>query len=197
MTSLPLHFRSLAEIGQMIRSSQKKSVDITRYIINLIGQFDGRFHCYVHLCNERAMAQAQTADAEIADGIYRGPLHGVPIGIKDLCYTKFAPTRAGTLIYDRFVPNYNATVVDLLEAAGAVILGKLSMTEGAYTSYHPSIPAPINPWNARLLGWYIFQWIWCWYFSGLVFCFIGKRHWRLYSLSYGHLWIDRNQAYLW
>ena len=148
MTSLPLHFRSLAEIGQMIRSSQKKSVDITRYIINLIGQFDGRFHCYVHLCNERAMAQAQTADAEIADGIYRGPLHGVPIGIKDLCYTKFAPTRAGTLIYDRFVPNYNATVVDLLEAAGAVILGKLSMTEGAYTSYHPSIPAPINPWNA-------------------------------------------------
>jgi amidase len=71
----------------------------------------------------------------------------VPIAVKDLCYTTYAPTRAGTTIYKDFVPTYNATVVDRLETAGAVILGKLSMTEGAYTGHHPTIPVPVNPWN--------------------------------------------------
>ncbi|MEO0381744.1 MAG: amidase, partial [Pseudomonadota bacterium] len=60
----------------------------------------------------------------------------------------YAPTRAGTTIFDGFMAPHNATVVDRLEVAGAVILGKLSMTEGAYTGHHPSIPVPVNPWNS-------------------------------------------------
>ena len=95
------------------------------------------------------MAQAKRHDSEIAKGIWRGPLHGVPIGLKDLCYTTFAPTAGGTTIHAKFVPPFNATIVDRLERAGAVTLGKLKMTEGAYTSHHPDDQAPLNPWNAN------------------------------------------------
>lgn len=147
MTLLPLNFKSLTEINQMIRQSQVTSVDVTRHMLDLISKLDGRFHSYIHLCGDRAMAQAQAVDTEIAAGIYRGPLQGVPIGVKDLCYTTYAPTRAGTTIHEGFMAPYNATVVDRLEAAGAVILGKISMTEGAYTGHHPTIPVPVNPWN--------------------------------------------------
>lgn len=147
MTSLPLHFKPLTEIGQMIRQSEASSVDVTRHMLDLISKVDGQFHSYIHICGERAIEQAEVADKEIAAGIYRGPLQGVPIAVKDLCYTTYAPTRAGTTIYEGFMATHNATVVDRLEAAGAVILGKLSMTEGAYTGHHPTIPVPINPWN--------------------------------------------------
>ena len=91
----------------------------------------------------------RSCDSELAKGIWRGPLHGVPIGLKDLCYTTFAPTAGGTTIHAKFVPSFNATIVDRLEHAGAVTLGKLKMTEGAYTSHHPDDQAPLNPWNAN------------------------------------------------
>lgn len=71
----------------------------------------------------------------------------MPIGLKDLCYTTFAPTAGGTTIHAKFVPSFNATIVDRLEHAGAVTLGKLKMTEGAYTSHPPNDQAPLNPWG--------------------------------------------------
>jgi amidase len=147
MTSRPLQFKSLVEVGQMIRQGETTSAGVTQAMLDLITSRDGDLHSFIHLCADRALAQAVTADAEIAVGIYKGPLHGVPIAVKDLCYTTYAPTRAGTTIYKDFVPTFNATVVDRLETAGAVILGKLSMTEGAYTGHHPTIPVPVNPWN--------------------------------------------------
>jgi len=147
MTPKPLQFKSLVEVGQMIRQGEATSAGVTQVMLDLIAGMDGGLNSYIHLCADRALAQAGTADAEIAAGIYKGPLHGVPIAVKDLCYTTYAPTRAGTTIYKDFVSTYNATVVDRLETAGAVILGKLSMTEGAYTGHHPTIPVPVNPWN--------------------------------------------------
>ena len=149
MTPRPLQFKSLVEVGQMIRQGEATSAGVTQDMLDLIARMDGGLHSYIHLCADRALAQAATADVEIAAGIYKGPLHGVPIAVKDLCYTTYAPTRAGTTIYKDFLPTYDATVVDRLETAGAVILGKLSMTEGAYTGHHPTIPVPVNPWNRK------------------------------------------------
>ena len=147
MTSLPLHFKSLIEVGQMIRQDQLTSVEITEHMLDLITAVDGQFNSYIHVCRERAMKQAHAADIEVASGIYKGALHGVPIAVKDLCFTTYAPTRAGTTIHKSFMAPHNATVVDRLETSGAVTLGKLSMTEGAYTGHHPTIPIPVNPWN--------------------------------------------------
>ena len=78
------------------------------------------------------MAKARQAEEELNRGLWRGPLHGVPIAVKDLCYTDFAPTAAGMLIHKDFIPPYTCTVVERLERAGAILLGKLSMTEGAF-----------------------------------------------------------------
>jgi amidase len=147
MSEDPLHYKSIVEISELIRRGELRSSEITEAILNRIAKLDGEFHGYALVLGERAMAQAKSLDSEIAKGIWRGPLHGVPIGLKDLCYTNFAPTAGGTKVHAKFVPPFSATVVDRLERAGAVTLGKLKMTEGAYTSHHPDDQAPINPWH--------------------------------------------------
>ncbi len=148
MMSRDLHFKGLLDIAQQISSGKTTSLKVTRAMLDRIEKVDPAFESYIHVCKDRALQQAQAADDDIAKGLHKGPLHGVPIAIKDLCYTTYAPTRAGTMIHKDFAAPYNATVVDRLETAGAVILGKLTMTEGAYTSHHPDIPLPPNPWSA-------------------------------------------------
>ena len=75
-------------------------------------------------------------------------MHGVPLAVKDLCDTQGIPTAAGTTIFKDHVPARDAGVVARLKAAGAVLLGKLQMTEGAFAAHHPAIEAPVNPWSA-------------------------------------------------
>jgi amidase len=147
LTSRQLHFKGLTDVGHMIRRGEVSSIGVTQGMLDLIRSRDREYNSYIHVCADLALEQAAAADAEIAVGIHKGPLHGVPVAVKDLCYTTYAPTRAGTTIHNDFVPPFNATVVDRLETAGAVILGKLSMTEGAYTGHHPTIAVPRNPWN--------------------------------------------------
>ncbi|WP_407169820.1 amidase [Bradyrhizobium sp. ORS 111] len=149
MSAEPLHYKSITEISDLFRRREARPSEITEAILNRIARLDREFHGYAVVLAERAVAQAKRCDDEIAKGIWRGPLHGVPIGLKDLCYTTFAPTAGGTTIHARFVPSFNATIVDRLERAGAVTLGKLKMTEGAYTSHHPDNQAPLNPWNTN------------------------------------------------
>lgn len=147
MSADPLHYKSITEISELFRRGELLSSEVTAATLSRIAKLDGKFHGYATVLAERAMAQAERCDDEIGKGIWRGPLHGVPIGLKDLCYTTFAPTAGGTTIHANFVPSFNATIVDRLERAGAVALGKLKMTEGAYTSHHPDAQAPLNPWN--------------------------------------------------
>ena len=142
-----LPYQSLTTVSDLIRRKLLSSAEVVDALLARIAQLDGHYHSYATVLPERARNQARAADAEIARGLWRGPLHGVPIAVKDLCYTTFAPTSAGTAIFKSFAPSFNATVVDRLEDAGAVLLGKLQMTEGAYTSHHPDVSPPLNPWN--------------------------------------------------
>jgi amidase len=150
MSADPIHYKSIIELSGLFQRGELRPSDVTEAMLSRIAKLDGQFHGYALVLADRAMEQAKRCDAEIAKGIWRGPLHGVPIGLKDLCYTKFAPTAGGTTIHAKFVPSFNATIVDRLELAGAVTLGKLKMTEGAYTSHHPDDQAPpLNPWNVN------------------------------------------------
>jgi len=137
----------LTELAELIRTRQLKSEDVTDSTLRRIERLDPLLKSYAFVMADAAHGAARAADAEIAQGRYRGVLHGVPIGVKDLCYTVDAPTAAGTTIFRDFRPPYDATVVARLRAAGAVIIGKLAMTEGAYLGYHPSATTPVNPWN--------------------------------------------------
>lgn len=145
--SKALHFETLTRISELIRTRQISSVEVTQAMLERIASLDGKYRSYTTVLADRAMSRAATADVETAKNIWRGPLHGVPIAVKDLCFTEFGRTTGGTMIHKNWTPGHNATVVDRLEQGGAVILGKLKMTEGAYTSHHPDDPSPLNPWN--------------------------------------------------
>ena len=143
-----LHYLSLDEVARRLKARKLSSVEATRAMLDRIAKHDPRLKAYATLTPERALVDAAERDAETAAGKSRGPLHGVPIAVKDLCNTAGTATAAGMAIHRGHVPAKDATVVARLKAAGAVLLGKLQMTEGAFGAHHPTIPAPLNPWNA-------------------------------------------------
>jgi amidase len=143
-----LHYLELTEIAARIRTRRISPLEVTRAQLDRIAAVDGKLGSYVQVMADAAMAQAEAAHAEIAAGRYRGPLHGVPIALKDLFWTKGVPTAAGSTVHRDFRPDQDASVVRRLNEAGAVVLGKLQLTEGAYSDHHPSVTPPRNPWNA-------------------------------------------------
>jgi amidase len=145
-----LHFLELTALAGLIRTRQVSPVEVTRVLLDRIVSCDSELHSFALVTPDVAMAQARAAEEEIAKGRYRGPLHGVPVGIKDLCWTKGLPTACGMPILRDFVPDEDGTVVVKLREAGAVMIGKTQMTEGAFANHHPDIPAPVNPWHADL-----------------------------------------------
>ncbi len=142
-----LHYLSLDEVARRLKARKLSSVEATQAMLDRIGKLDPRLKAYATVTPERALGDAKARDAETAAGKSRGPLHGVPIAVKDLCNTEGVATAAGMAIHRTNVPSKDATVVARLKQAGAVILGKLQMTEGAFGAHHPSIAAPLNPWN--------------------------------------------------
>jgi amidase len=142
-----LHYLSLAAVARKIQSRAISPVDLTKHMLDRIAKADPVLKAYATVMADSAMAEARAATREIAAGQYRGPLHGVPIGVKDLCYTKGVRTMGGTAALEDFIPNYDATVVSRLRGSGAVILGKLNLSEGATAGYNPAMDVPLNPWN--------------------------------------------------
>ncbi|QPF82205.1 amidase [Bradyrhizobium genosp. L] len=141
-------FHGLIETGTQIKSGSISSRAVTEQQLQRIATLDQRLGAFVYVLEESALAQADAADREIANGHDRGPLHGVPIAVKDLCWTEGVATAAGTLVCRDFVPTQDATVVRRLKEAGAILIGKTQLTEGAYSDYHPSITPAVNPWNS-------------------------------------------------
>jgi len=145
-----LSYRTLAEIADWIRTKKITSERITQIMLDRIRAVDKHLHSYITVMGTSALEDAKAMDKELAAGKYRGPLHGVPVGVKDLLYTTNAPTTGGHSFKANFIASYNATVVDRLHKAGAVILGKLNLTEGATGGYNATTPIPKNPWGEDL-----------------------------------------------
>jgi amidase len=137
----------LTEVAKLIETRKVSAVEITRAMLDRIANVDTKLHSYITLTRDLALEQAARADQEISQGKYRGPLHGMPIAVKDLVFTKGIRTTAGSKILANWVPSHDATVMTKLYEAGAVLLGKLSMTEFAGIAYHPSVVPPANPWD--------------------------------------------------
>jgi amidase len=145
-----LCFLTLGELSELLHKREVTSVEATRAVLDRIHTLNPTLHAYLTILDNSALGQAEAADKGIAAGKWRGPLHGVPVAVKDLCWTKGVPTTCASKVLRDWRPDSNATVVDRFEAAGAVLLGKLHMTEFAMAWYHPEIPGPQNPWNAAL-----------------------------------------------
>jgi amidase len=145
--AVPLHFQTIKDVARRIKSRALSPLDLTRQMLDRIAAVDGGLKSYATVMRDQAIADATAAARDIQAGRYRGPLHGVPIAVKDLCYAKGVRTMGGVGARRDFVPAFDATVVAKLRAAGAVVLGKLNLTEGATAGYNPALDVPRNPWN--------------------------------------------------
>ena len=143
-----LAYMSILDVANLLKKRQISSVELTRDLLDRIEIADKHLHSYRTVLASRALEQARCAEEEIASGNYRGPLHGIPIAVKDLIYTSGISTLCGSTLMQDMTPEYDATVLRRLEAAGAVVLGKLHMTEFALRWHHPAWPVPVNPWRA-------------------------------------------------
>lgn len=145
--SCPLHYLELYELAHSIHRRAISATEATRSLLDRIAALDGQLHSYAAVMGDAALDQAARVDSYLSAGEAAGPLWGVPIAVKDLCWTTGQPTAAGMPLHRDFVPAQDATVVSRLRAAGAIIIGKTQLTEGAYSDHHPDIVAPRNPWD--------------------------------------------------
>ena len=136
--------------GQL-RAGRVSAVELATAALARIDRGNARLNAFITVTAEQAMQQARQADSELAAGHDRGPLHGIPVAVKDLFATRGVRTTAGSRIYENRVPAFDAAVVEKLLSAGAVMLGKLNMHELAYgiTSANPHFGAVRNPWNTE------------------------------------------------
>ena len=147
MTDDQLAFLDAYSLAGLLHSKKLSPVELTQMMLNRIERVDKRLLSYATVSHEVALKQAREAEAMIMRRQILSPLHGVPIALKDLCYTKDTVTAAGMPMMRDFVPSYDGTVVKRLRDAGTVLLGKLTMTEAAFADHHPDVPPPINPWH--------------------------------------------------
>jgi Asp-tRNA(Asn)/Glu-tRNA(Gln) amidotransferase A subunit family amidase len=120
-------FAPVTDLSRWIESRQITSERLTNIYLDRIGRFDGRLRAVITLTRDHALERARTADREIAAGRYRGPLHGIPYGVKDLLDTKGIPTTYGAEPFRNRVPDADSAVVKRLDEAGAVLVAKLSL----------------------------------------------------------------------
>jgi aspartyl-tRNA(Asn)/glutamyl-tRNA(Gln) amidotransferase subunit A len=142
---------SIAEAGEQIRRRALSPVELVRAYLERIQREDGEFLTYITVLTAEAIAAATAAQEEIVRGGYRGPLHGIPIALKDLVLTRGIRTTCGSRILRDWIPDADATVASRLAQAGAVLLGKLNMHEFAYgpTGVNPHYGTPRNPWDRQ------------------------------------------------
>lgn len=137
----PLYYLTIHEAQQLIRSRKLSPVELTRTVLDRIDAVDGRLHAYINLMSDAAIQEARAAEAEIARGNWRGPMHGIPVAVKDQLDVEGAPARVR-----QFTQGVgDATAVRKLREAGAVLLGKLHMS----SMPGPELPLPRNPWNTE------------------------------------------------
>ena len=147
-SDMPLAYKSITELAHMLRTRQVSSVELTQAYLDRIARFDDELRSYVTVTAEFALDQASRADAAFAAGEAMGPLAGIPLAHKDEFYTKDILTTCGSSMLSEFVPDFDATPIARFHEAGAVMLGKLNMTEFAspVTWVFP-YGQPHNPWN--------------------------------------------------
>ena len=143
-----LHFLEISEVSRLLAARKVSSLELTEQLLRRIERVDPTLKSYALVTPELARAQAQEADRMIGKRQILSQLHGVPIAVKDLCFTQGVATASGMPLHRDFVPSIDATVVRRLREAGAILLGKLQLTEGAFADHHPSIAPPVNPWHA-------------------------------------------------
>src|SRR5438067_8316464 len=149
MPSSELHYATIEELAGPLQRRELSPVELTEAVLTRVEQLDQRLGVFITLMADQARADAKRAEQEIRQGDYRGPLHGIPISLKDLYNTAGVRTTSGSTILADFVPTEDATSVTRLREAGAVIIGKTNLHEFAFgpTGINPHYGTTRNPWD--------------------------------------------------
>jgi aspartyl-tRNA(Asn)/glutamyl-tRNA(Gln) amidotransferase subunit A len=140
---------TIVSLSKALRKREISAVEVIRAYLERIESYDSKINSFITLLPREALRAARQAEKEISKGNHRGPLHGIPFAAKDLFFTRGIRTTCGSKILKTFRPAYNATVIERLYSAGAILLGKLNMHEFAYgtTSVNPHYGPVRNPWD--------------------------------------------------
>ena len=140
---------NLTELSKLLTTRELSSSEAVNAALNRLELLESKLNAFITVTGEQAIAEAKKADDEIARGDYRGPLHGVPVTIKDLFATAGVRTTAGSKILADWLPETDSAVVDRLRAAGAIIIGKTNLDEFGHggTSTLSHFGPVHNPWN--------------------------------------------------
>lgn len=147
MNKSDIPFLSASELSGLMAAKEVSPVEATEAYLERIESLNGTLHAYLTVTADEALEAAKRAEQEIAQGNHRGPMHGVPVAVKDQIHTKGILTTGGSPVFKDFVPTEDATVITNLKASGAVLLGKLNMTEFATTGLSHQFDPPRNPWD--------------------------------------------------
>lgn len=143
-----LAYYSVLELASLLRQGKTTSIELTKFFLERLSKYNAKLHCVISLTEERALQQAAKADAEFDMGIDRGILQGIPYGAKDLLAVQGYPTTWGAMPYKEQQFDYNATVIDKLDAAGAVLVAKLTLGALAWGDvWYGEMTR--NPWNTE------------------------------------------------
>ncbi len=147
MEQSQLPFLTIAELARLIKTKEVSPVEVVEAHLERIERLNPQLHAFLTVCHEDARRAASAAAHEMAHGAYRGPLHGIPFAVKDQLSTRGIRTTAGSPLFGDFVPDEDATVIARLQQAGAILLGKLNMTEFGTTGFSHQFSTPRNPWD--------------------------------------------------
>src|SRR5438874_2344626 len=152
LTTIAMHdleFATIVELSTLLTRKKVSPVELTKLYLSRIERLNPKLNAFITVTSETALAEAQTAERELLRAKRRGPLHGIPVALKDNIWTKRVRTTMGSAILRDFLPLEDATVVRKLRRAGAIVLGKTNLHEFAYgvTSGNPHYGPVRNPWN--------------------------------------------------
>ena len=154
MDSLEICYMSAGELSKLIESKEVSPVEVIDAHLARIEVTEPVLNSFITLLPDQARAAARRAEAEIRKGNYLGPLHGIPVALKDLFHTAGVRTTSGSRIFDTFIPDEDCTVAKRFRQAGAILLGKLNMHQFAYgpTGENPDYGDSRNPWDPELVS---------------------------------------------
>jgi len=154
MDSKDFCYFSAGELSRLIRKREISPVEVVKAHLVRVEALEPALNSFITLLPEQATQEARVAEHEIQSGQYRGPLHGIPVGLKDLFYVKGVPNTSGSKIFDHFIPDYDSTLALKLREAGAILLGKLNLHQFAYgpTGENPDYGNMHNPWNLERIA---------------------------------------------
>ena len=154
MDATEICYLSAGQMSRLIRSKELSPVEVVEAHLARINALEPTLNSFITVLGDQAMADARQAEQEIVSGNYRGPLHGVPLGLKDLYYVKGIRNTAGSKIHDNYIPDFDSTIAARFKEAGTILMGKLNMHPFAFgpTGQNPEYGDMHNPWNPELIA---------------------------------------------